>query len=85
MPFRIFDLNGSGNPPSGTPNFPFIKSRTLSGKSNSSAFSTIECSSNFFWTKKIAKSPTTFEEGVTLITPPNILFAIEYAFLTSSH
>ena len=85
MPFKILDLNGSGKPPAGTPNFPFIKSSTLSGKSYCSAFSTTVFSSRPFYTKNRAKSPTTFDEGVTLTIPPKILFATEYASFTSSH
>jgi len=40
FPLRTLVLNGSGNPPAGTPILPFMKSRTLSGKSSFSACST---------------------------------------------
>ncbi len=58
---------GSGNPPTGCPRYPWKNSTTEDGKSSWSARSMTSCFENPFWTIHCAKSPTTFDDGVTYI------------------
>lgn len=75
MAFKTFDLKGSGNPPWGCPNYPYKYSKTDLGKFKVSAYSLTDFKSKLLVTIKLAKSPTTLEEGVTLTISPKALLA----------
>ena len=50
-----------------------------------SARSITSCFDRWFWTMKLARSPTTLLEGVTFTMLPHSSFASSYAFFTSAH
>uniref|UniRef100_A0A147BG97 Uncharacterized protein n=1 Tax=Ixodes ricinus TaxID=34613 RepID=A0A147BG97_IXORI len=70
MSFRILLRRGSGNPPYGSPMYPCMNSTTELGKLSSSALSKTSWLVSLFWTMNWARSPTTLDEGVTLMMSP---------------
>ena len=64
---------GSGNPPGGVPIAPCMYSTTDDGKDSSSARASTVSAVSLFCTKNCAKSPTTFDDGVTCSHSLNIL------------
>lgn len=74
-PLRILVRSGSGKPPVGIPMSPRINSTTEVGKLSSSALRSTSSADRSFCTMKAARSPTTFDEGVTLMMSPSSLFA----------
>lgn len=73
LPLSTLVRSGSGKPPGGWPMRPSKYSTTDDGKLSSSAFSSRLSSSRLFCTMNCARSPTTFELGVTLTMSPSSL------------
>jgi len=71
--------SGSGNPPGGTPMCPCMNWMTDCGKDSSSARSITDWASSLFCTRNCAKSPTTFDDGVTCNTNGNIIYTLAVA------
>jgi hypothetical protein len=67
------------------PSCPCINSTTLDGNESSSTRSWISFVVKLFCTINCARSPTTFDDGVTLIKSPRSWFASIYAFLILSN
>ncbi len=70
--------NGSGQPPGGSPSSPLRKPTTESGMSNFAGLSSNSAGSAPTATRCSARSPTTFELGVTLTTLPRMSLAAAY-------
>ena len=65
---------------------PLARPTTDSGKARSRPFSVKRSSgSRPFFTRNMAMSPTTFDDGVTLMTSPKRRFTFRYMSLHSSH
>mmetsp|Transcript_11679 Transcript_11679/g.43285 ORF Transcript_11679/g.43285 Transcript_11679/m.43285 type:complete len:228 (+) Transcript_11679:798-1481(+) len=65
--------------------YPWKYSTTDVGKDRVSACSTTLFASKLFATRNCAKSPTTFDDGVTLTMSPSTSLAVAYAALILSH
>ncbi|SIN19588.1 Uncharacterised protein [Mycobacteroides abscessus subsp. abscessus] len=83
-PSRALVRNGSGQPAGGVPSSPLRKPITESGMSNFCGFCSNSAGSAFMPTSCRARSPTTFEEGVTFTMCPSIRSAAEYMSSISS-
>ena len=70
--------NGSGQPPGGSPSSPERKPMTESGTSNFCGDSSNSFGSAPTATRCSARSPTTFEDGVTLTMLPRMSLAAAY-------
>ncbi len=65
---------------------PLTSPITDSGKARSFPFSVKRSSGcRLFFTRNMAMSPTTLEDGVTLMRSPNSRFTLRYISLHSSH
>ena len=62
---QAFVLRGSGKPPGASPICPCMYCTTDLGNDRSSARSSTVFAVNLFWTMNCARSPTTFDDGVT--------------------
>mmetsp|Transcript_6552 Transcript_6552/g.11308 ORF Transcript_6552/g.11308 Transcript_6552/m.11308 type:complete len:227 (+) Transcript_6552:810-1490(+) len=85
LPLSTWVRSGSGKPPGGWPRRPWKYSTTEVGKERVAALSSRECCSSSFCTMNCARSPTTFEVGVTLMMSPRRRLAVAYAFLIFIH
>ena len=82
---RIFFCSFSGKPPRGIPISPLKNSTTEDGKDISLFGSKTSAGVRSLVIIYNAISPTTFDDGVTLIISPNIVLTSAYIFATSPH
>ena len=84
-PLRTLLVSGSGKPPGGTPIAPWKYETTEAGSGSESADAITSSGSRFDETMNCARSPTTFDDGVTFGMSPRRRLACAYFLLISAH